>query len=62
MKCPNDGTEMEEGILAQNGTLWAKNSDPVSLGGTKVWAYRCSKCGKVELTSEPDKKEDKKDE
>ena len=58
MKCPNDQTDMEQGVLQDQGMLWTKPGvrtaiAQMSFGGfLKVFAYRCSKCGKIELTSE----------
>lgn len=66
MKCPIDQTEMEKGLFVSH--LWASGDEPVGglnkfflpfMGRKKVAAiaYRCNKCGKIELTS---KVEDKK--
>lgn len=69
MKCPIDKTEMEKGVLQNDGTGWSSGMLAtinrmsgtlfnVKFGGSeakKVDAYRCSKCGKVELTTESDK-------
>ncbi len=53
MKCPNDQTEMEKGTLFENGQIW-NNKGPLKMPfgiGKAIWvtAYKCPKCGKVEL-------------
>ncbi len=53
MKCPNDQTEMEKGILA-GGTKWLKGAGTfervMSFGlGKFVTAWCCPKCGQIEL-------------
>lgn len=60
MQCPNDKTEMEQGFLVNLGQNWAKGkpigtgiSEKVT-GGKYIFAYRCPKCGKIELTTEPE--------
>ena len=56
MKCPIDQTEMEKGNLTGHGTKWIKGHH--SFGWfpfqktENVTAYKCPKCGKVELTTE----------
>lgn len=59
MKCPNCKSEMEKGNLATNGNLWVKVSRLYKymsiFGGVPVYAYKCPKCGKIELTSETEK-------
>ncbi len=61
MKCPLCQTEMEKGGLTGEGTKWVASDTlwgkllPTVLGGTRVFAYRCPKCGKIELISEPQK-------
>ncbi len=65
MKCPNDQTEMEEGILTGAGLVgWvSKNSkilgmiDGFKAKGFNTW--RCSKCGKLEFYTQPDTEEQK---
>ena len=59
MKCPIDKTEMEKGELISHGSQWEKNDsdkkgffDKLTWNFTPVFAYRCPKCGKVELTTE----------
>lgn len=56
MKCPNCKAEMKEGALANNGNIWTDDfRGPLGkisfLGGDPVTAYKCPKCGKVELTT-----------
>ncbi len=58
MKCPNDQAEMEKGFITQYGQMWAKGkplgvkfAETLSLGGEYIYAYRCPKCEKVELTT-----------
>ena len=60
MKCPIDKTEMEKGIIPDKATYvttilrWAKSVN-IILGAKEtqnIIAYRCPKCGKVELTTE----------
>lgn len=67
MKCPIDQTEMKEGVLFNS--RWIEGGEP--MGGLnpgilfmgrkkyKAIAHRCPKCGKVELYTEPEKKEEK---
>lgn len=57
MKCPIDETEMEEGYMANHGMAWMKGSPNLmgkfmQMGVVGVKAYRCPKCGKLELSSE----------
>jgi len=59
MKCPKCGEEMEKGVLGSDGVRWQHKVSatfvkivPQSIAGPFVWAWRCSKCGKVELNSE----------
>ena len=59
MQCPNDKTEMEKGFIGQMGQIWKGGTpsgtgiaEAISLGGKYIFAYRCPKCGKVELTTE----------
>lgn len=61
MKCPNDQTEMEKGSLNTHGSRWIKAGmrsgflNMVSAGGGDiVIAYKCPKCGKIELYSDPE--------
>lgn len=66
MKCPNDQTEMEQGILANHGSLWIGKGIRSAmvqwaLGGKKVRAYRCAKCGKIELSSEIESEKEEKE-
>ncbi len=53
MKCPIDQTEMEKGNLANHGTVWSTSwlIKPL-FGKNVVGAYKCPKCGKVELKVE----------
>lgn len=57
MKCPIDQEEMKKGGLTGEGTKWVSSDTlwgkllPTTFGGTEVYAYRCPKCGKIELTS-----------
>ena len=61
MKCPNDQIEMEEGRIGQYGDWDSTGHSTKSLlgnltgSGKKMKAYRCSKCGKVELKVEEEK-------
>lgn len=59
MKCPIDKTEMEKGAISIPGkvdTMWySRKSLLDSIRGKELIAYRCPKCGKIELTTEPDK-------
>jgi len=61
MKCPIDQEEMEKGTLSKYNQTWTskqswagafsafgKSMSP----GYPLWAYRCPKCGKIELTTE----------
>ena len=61
MKCPIDKTEMEKGILADKGYIsygklaWGSEIsflNQIVEDKKEVSAYRCPKCGKVELTTE----------
>ena len=57
MKCPNDQTEMEKGSLIMNGTKWVSYNNgllsKLFLSGIapmpRVFAWKCTKCGKIEL-------------
>lgn len=59
MKCPNCKSEMEDGTLAQQGNVWVGKGLREKLSrlnflignSVNVSAYRCPKCGKVELTT-----------
>ena len=58
MNCPNCKSEMEKGMLFNNATGWTnKLSDTLLKIGSAItmtkalYAYRCPKCGKVELTT-----------
>lgn len=55
MQCPNCKIEMEKGIIL-NGIHWipANQWRARLIGGTgeRVYAFRCPKCGRVELTTE----------
>lgn len=60
MKCPNDQTEMKEGSLVGEGGWWRGKGISTQIktifgdkrfGAVAVKAYRCPKCGKVELIS-----------
>ena len=58
MECPNDKTGMEKGLLSDYGTSWSKDQGLIGLQnkmpklGIKISAYRCPKCGKIELNTE----------
>lgn len=59
MKCPNDQSEMEVGSFVYNGTVWKPGA---ASGFFKPWfgrsvnnfvnAWKCPKCGKIELKVE----------
>jgi len=59
MKCQVCNTEMEKGILSSDGKIWvsgmrekmAETFNKDILNGVLIHAYRCPKCGKVELTT-----------
>lgn len=58
MRCPNDQTEMEKGKLFAHGNKWSTNellTVNLVLGGETVYAWRCPKCGKIELYTEEKK-------
>ncbi len=63
MKCPIDQTEMEKGRLAAYGVAWTKGdtikipflSNIMRSKVTYVIAWKCPKCGKVELKIEENK-------
>lgn len=59
MKCPKCNTEMIQGHQNQ-ANFWLKGDigikDVVSFNDIEVIAFRCPECGKIELTSKPDKK------
>ncbi len=59
MKCPRCSSEMEKGIL-NGGASWVK-ADGIattlievgsSFGNIVIYAWKCSSCGKVELSAE----------
>lgn len=53
MKCPVCQTEMETGGLLEEGNIWTQGVTALNfLNGILVHAFRCPKCGKIELTSE----------
>ncbi len=54
MKCPIDQTEMEKGDLAnfKARSKWLAKVGLFFSNGPWIVAYRCPKCGKVELTTE----------
>lgn len=56
MQYPVCQTEMERGSLTVNGTIWSKSwwaQNNLYWGpGNRIFAFRCPKCGKIELTSE----------
>ena len=56
MKCPIDQTEMEKGSIYGLGKdVWrsdTKNTFGVFSKYEKIFAYRCPKCGKIELIAE----------
>lgn len=58
MKCPNDKTEMDEGVLAMEGMQWMlkqKVSKFASMFvpnlGNKVSAWKCPTCGEIKLVA-----------
>lgn len=59
MKCPHDQTEMERGSLVINGGSWVSEKNWLTnllfvrgwRLGRAVFAWRCPKCGKIELYS-----------
>lgn len=61
MKCPNDQTEMEEGFIDTGYWLSGKKpslSKVFAIGRKTIYAiaWRCSKCGKIELYTEMETK------
>ncbi len=62
MKCPNCKSEMEKGVLGSHNESWIPEKSALAtlnrlaqaptFGKPRLWAYRCPKCGKVELTTE----------
>jgi hypothetical protein len=61
MKCPNDQTEMEKGVIMARGAgkvEWFDENQKPSLttmfwkDGSKLVAYKCPNCGKVELQAQ----------
>ena len=56
MNCPNCKTEMERGAISTAGasdTMWYSRKSLMSgILGHNLLAYKCPKCGKVELTTE----------
>ena len=67
MKCPIDHTEMEVGkidrgmwIKGEVGGLWKiLIGRPMGVNSSWIRAWRCPNCGKIELATVPDNKEDK---
>lgn len=57
MKCPIDQTEMEIGTIAPTANVWQPGKHDFKLFGNPiyVYAFRCPKCGKIELTTKGDK-------
>lgn len=55
MKCPNDGSEMEKGAL-KTSMIWSLENFITKLDkmitSNYVYAYKCPKCGKIELKTE----------
>ena len=66
MKCPIDKTEMIKGVLGTDNESWIPANDAMAklnwlaqaptMGKPRPWAYRCPKCGKVELMTEVEEK------
>ncbi len=61
-KCPKCNGEMENGLLVGEGGYWRPDKSVLNIlrppnvfGATKVTAYKCPKCGKIELTSDVQK-------
>ncbi len=61
MQCPIDKTEMEEGWLAPGRWItgpmkklswWIRPMQSLTVKSILAVAWRCPKCGKVELTTE----------
>jgi predicted RNA-binding Zn-ribbon protein involved in translation (DUF1610 family) len=55
--CPNCGGIMEKGHLASPGemaVIWAMKTGILRAKTAKVFAYRCSNCGIVQLLTELD--------
>jgi len=60
MNCPKDNTSMEKGF--DNAGFWVNGDQPTMshlqfVPGRKskfMTAWRCPKCGKVELVTDPD--------
>ena len=62
MKCPIDQTEMEQGYLRMDGTLFQRfitwvtgqvgSFRGLNFKGVVAIAWKCPKCEKIELTSE----------
>ncbi len=56
MKCPIDKTEMEKGFSTgmywRKGQIWNKSIGKMINGGNYVIAWKCPKCGKIELKLE----------
>jgi hypothetical protein len=63
MKCPNDQTEMEKGCLVLHGNGWRRYDTGIFSRiflrgftfGERVFAWKCPKCGKIELYTEEKK-------
>ena len=56
MKCPIDQTEMEKGALFAQGQFWLNKLNVITkvwpglgINGLRVNAWKCPKCGKIEL-------------
>ena len=58
MNCTNCHAEMEKGYLNEYGHIWSQKVDMLKVkldklqGDKLVVAWKCPKCGKVELVSE----------
>ena len=61
MKCSKCNGEMEKGMLSADSLHWIKEKGFVGslnkmvsrgFGTLSVWAWRCAKCKKIELTSD----------
>lgn len=62
MKCPKCDNEMDKGIIDESMAGWMSASSALGKmsnlgvgmvwGKDRIWAYKCAKCGKVELQTE----------
>ncbi len=60
MKCPIDQTEMKKGMMDKDSQSWLPIANPMvgmvnklfgGIGPSMANAYKCPKCGKVELST-----------